>query len=285
MVSDVSNKEIRKTWEAAAPGWAKWESAFSANLDEATRDLFALAGVRPNARVLDIACGAGIQSIQAARHVGPTGVVVASDISATMLEHVRENAAHAGIGNIETLECPADDLDATRASFDAAICRLGLMLFPSPLGALRAVQRVLKPGARFAALVVSTPANNAFLSGPMRLLLAHAGKQPPAPGQPGLFALGSDGALEGLLAESGLENVEKKTVRAKIRLASADDALEMIRQAFGAYRAVVAGLSENDQSRAWADVRAFLGQFENATGFEADVELLIGAGVNRPSSS
>jgi len=285
MTAGASNTENRKTWEAAAPGWAKWERAFSAHLEDATSDLFTLAGVRPNARVLDVACGAGSQSIQAARQVGPTGVVVASDISATMLEHVRQNAAQAGLGNVETLECPADDLDVERASFDAAICRLGLMLFPSPLGALRAVQRVLKPGARFAALVVSTPANNPFFSGPMRLLLAHAGKQPPAPGQPGLFSLGTDGALEGLLSESGLEDVETRTVRAQIRLAGADDALEMMQQAFGAYRAVVAALSEDDQSRAWADVRAFLGQFENPTGFEADVELLIGAGVNRPSGS
>jgi len=285
MAAGVSNTDNRKTWEAAAPGWAKWERALSANLDDATHDLFALAGVRPDARVLDIACGAGIQSIQAAKQVGPTGVVVASDISATMLEHVRNNAAQAGVGNIETLECPADDLEANRASFDAAICRLGLMLFPSPLGALRAVRRVLKPGARFAALVVSTPARNAFFSGPMRLLLAHAGKQPPAPGQPGLFALGTDGALESLLTESGLQNVETRTVQAQIRLASAADALEMMRQAFGAYRAVVAGLSEDEQSAAWADVRDFLGQFESATGFEADIELLIGAGVNPPSDS
>jgi len=281
MAVGVSNSEIRKTWEAAAPGWAKWETAFSANLDDVTRELFDLAGVRAGARVLDIACGAGVQSIQAARRVGPAGVVVASDISATMLEHVRQNAARVGVGNIQTLECAADDLDATQRPFDAAICRLGLMLFPSPANAVRAVRRVLKPGARFGALVVTTPGNNAFLSQPMRLLLSRAGKQPPSPGQPGLFALGGDGVLEGLLEESGLEKVETRIVSAQIRLPGADDALEMMQQAFGAYRAVVAGLSEADRSGAWAEVRDYLGRFERAGGFEADVELLIGAGANR----
>lgn len=279
MATGASNSEIRKTWEAAAPGWAKWEAALSANLDDVTRELFDVAGIEPGARVLDIACGAGIQSILAAKRVGPNGMVVASDISARMLEHVRQNAARAGIDNIETLECAADDLDASQTPFDAAVCRLGLMLFPSPSGALRAVQRVLKPGARFAALVFSTPANNAFMSQPMRILLSHAGKEPPGPGQPGLFALGGDGVLGQLLEESGLEKVQTQYARAQIRMANADDALEMMQQAFGAYRAVVAGLSEEDRSRAWAEVRDYLGRFEGASGFEVDLEFVIGAGA------
>jgi ubiquinone/menaquinone biosynthesis C-methylase UbiE len=285
MAAGISNSELRKTWEAAAPGWAKWEKAFSANLDEVTDDLLHMAGVEPGARVLDVACGAGNQTIQAARRVGPTGMVVASDISATMLERVRQGAAGEGIENIETLECPVDEFDEAQAPFDAAICRLGLMLFPTPSRALRSVQRVLKPGARFAALVVTTPANNPYLSQPMRILLDHAGKQPPAPGQPGLFALGGDGVLEGLLKESGLENVETKTVRTPFRLASADDALEMMQQAFGAYRAVVADLGEDDRSRAWADVHGCLTQFEGANGFEAELELLIGVGAYRAGGS
>ncbi len=279
MVDTTSKSELRNTWESAALGWAKWEQEFSAGLQEVTDVLIDMAGVGPGTRVLDLACGAGSQSIQAAKRVGPSGTVVASDISGTMLEHVRQSADREDIENIETIECAAEDLDKVQTPFDASICRLGLMLFPSPSEALEAIQRVLKPGARFAALVFTTPANNPFMAQPMRIILRHAEKQPPAPGQPGIFALGGDGVLERLLKDSGLADVGTKTVRALLGLPSATDALEMMQQAFGAYRAVVADLSEAERSKAWAEVHECLMQFERDDGFETELEFMIGSGA------
>src|SRR5215472_5592620 len=58
---------------------------------------------------------------------------------------------------------PAEELDKALPPFDAAISRLGLMLFPSPSSSLKATQRMLKPGARFAALVFTTPDRNPFM--------------------------------------------------------------------------------------------------------------------------
>ena len=121
----VSNAEQRGTWEAAAPGWAKWEQKFSAGLVEVTDVLLDMAGIRPGMRVLDLACGAGSQSLRAASRVGPTGSVVATDISANMLEYVREHARRGAFDNITTIECAAEDLDASQGPYDAAISRLG----------------------------------------------------------------------------------------------------------------------------------------------------------------
>jgi ubiquinone/menaquinone biosynthesis C-methylase UbiE len=279
MAANTSGSELRNTWESAAPGWAKWEQAFSADLTAATDALIDMAGIQPGMRVLDLACGAGSQSIQAAKRVGPTGSVVAIDISRTMLEHVRRNAIRTGLQNIEALECAAEDLDETQTPFDASISRLGLMLFSSPRGALKAVQRVLKPGARFAALVFTAPANNPFMAQPMAVLLRHAGKSPPAPGQPGIFALGSHGVLEKLIKDSGLTDVKTRTVRAPLRLPSVSGALEMMQQAFGAYRAVVASLSDAERSNAWAEVYECLKQFQSSGGFETEFEFIIGSGA------
>jgi ubiquinone/menaquinone biosynthesis C-methylase UbiE len=275
----VANAEQRNTWEAAAPGWAKWEQQFSAGLVDATDTLLDMADVGPGMRVLDLACGAGSQTLRAASRVGPTGFVVATDISANMLEYVREHARRGAFDNIRTVESAAEELDPAQGPYDAAISRLGLMLFSSPSRALAAVQKVLKPKARFAALVFTAPANNPFASLPMQILLRHAGKQPPAPGQPGIFALGGNGVLERLFRDNGLIDVRTRVVRASLRLANASVALQMMQEAFGAYRAVVSDLSEAARANAWAEVADCIRQFETGSGFEAQAEFLVGSGA------
>jgi ubiquinone/menaquinone biosynthesis C-methylase UbiE len=280
MSDQAELSEVRNIWETAAPGWAKWEQTFSEGLAPVTDVLLDMAAVGTGDRLLDIASGAGHQTLQAARRVGQGGTVVASDISATMLHNVRRNASAAGLSNISTVESPAEDLPVTDEPYDAAICRLGLMLFPGPSEAINAVRRLLKPGGRFAALVFTTPANNPFMAQPMAILLRHAGKQSPGPGRPGIFALGSDGTLEKLLSNAGLKDVHTKTVKAPLMLASAADALEMIQQAFGAYRAVIADLTEEAKAAAWSDVLSALKQFEGNSGFQTDLEFIIGSGAS-----
>jgi ubiquinone/menaquinone biosynthesis C-methylase UbiE len=277
-MSDSALKaEQRGTWEAAAPGWAKWEQKFSAGLVEATDVLIDMADIRPGMRVLDLACGAGSQTLRAAARVGPTGFVVATDISAKMLDYVREHARRGAFDNIRTVECAAEDLEPAQGPYDAAISRLGLMLFSSPSRALEAVQRVLRPKARVAALVFTAPANNPFVALPMHILLRHAGKQPPAPGQPGIFALGGNGVLERLLRNSGLIDVKTRVVRGRLRLGNTSEALQMMQEAFGAYRAIVRDLSEAARADAWAEVSDCIRQFETGNGFEAEAEFLIGS--------
>jgi ubiquinone/menaquinone biosynthesis C-methylase UbiE len=279
MSGTITTADIRQTWEAAAPGWAKWEGKISAELSGATDTLIDMAGVRTGMRVLDVACGAGIQSIRLAERVGPGGSVVASDISTTMLEHVRENAARAGFRNVETVECAAEEVDTSIGPFDASICRLGLILFPSPRKALDSVKNVLRPGARFAALVFTTPRENAFMAQPMQILLRHAHKEPPTAGQPGIFALGADGVLPQTMRDSGLEDVRSTTLHALLTAPSASAALVMMREAFGAYRAVVAGLEPDEAARAWEEVLECLKQFETDGKFEANLEFAIASGA------
>jgi ubiquinone/menaquinone biosynthesis C-methylase UbiE len=271
--------EAQRQWEAAAPGWARWESVLAARLVDVTDAMLDMAGVEAGGLVLDVACGAGSQTIQAARRVGPSGRIVASDISSTMLEHVQSNAERAGLHNIEILASAAEDLALTPNKFDAAICRVGLMLFPSPGQALDAVRTALKPRARFAALVFTTPANNRFMAEPMQILLRHAGKPPPAPGQPGIFALGGSGTLPKLFEDRGFDDLQTATVRAPLRLPSTADALEMMRQAFGAYRAVISELDDAAQAAAWEEVGEYITHFETDSGFETELEFIIGSGA------
>lgn len=275
----METADIRTQWEGAAPGWAHWETTIATWVEPATEAMLDMAGVRAGARVLDLASGAGSQTLRAAQRVGAQGHVVASDIAETMLHYVQENARAAGLTNVTTLAGAAEDLDVAAESFDAVICRVGLMLFSNPAKALRAVWRALRPRGRIAVVVFTTPATNPFMAKPMQILLRHAGKTPPAPGQPGIFALGAPGVIERLFADSGFVGVEQRTVPVAFRMPSAAQALTMMQEAFGAYRAVVSDCPEAVRAAAWAEVAEALRAFETATGFVAPAEVLVAAGV------
>ena len=119
---------------------------------------------------------------------------------------------------------------------------------------------------------------------PMQILLRRAGKAPPAPGQPGIFALGAPGVLERLLSDSGFVGVEQRTLAVPLRMPSAGQALAMMQEAFGAYRAVVSDSPEAVRVAAWAEVAETLKDFETRMGFVAPAEVLVAAGV-KPASS
>lgn len=269
--------DIRKQWEGAAPGWAKWEKTVADWIAPATHAMLDMAGVIPAARVLDLASGAGSQTLSAAQRVGAQGNVVASDISDTMLEHVRKNAQAAGLDNVSTMAGAAEELDLPAESVDAVICRLGLMLFAEPAKALVAARRALRPGGKVAVVVFTMPAANAFMAKPMQILLRHAGKTPPAPGRPGIFALGAPGVMERLFTESGFVGFEQSVFALPLRMPSARHALEMMQEAFGAYRAILSGCPEAVRTAAWTEVAETLEGFEIAAGFEAPAEVLVAA--------
>ncbi|MBL8482283.1 MAG: class I SAM-dependent methyltransferase [Rhodocyclaceae bacterium] len=272
-------EEMRRQWEAAAPGWARWEPVIAAWLEPATLSMLDMAGLTAGAKVLDVACGAGSQTLRAALRVGPQGQVVACDIAESMLQHVRENADAAGLGNVTTLCAAAERLDLAAHSLDAAICRLGLMQFVAPVQALQAVRTALRPGGKFAAVVFSTPAANPFMAQSLQILLRHAGKPPPAPGQPGIFALAAPGLLENLLDSSGFVEVELRTVELVFRMPSAARTLAMMQESFGLYRAVLKDCPEEVRSAAWAEVSRLLDSFVSCGEFAGSGQVLVAAGT------
>ncbi len=104
---------------------------------EATERMLTAAELKPGNHVLDIAAGTGDQSLLAARRVGPNGSVLATDISAEMLNITARVAQLEGLTTITTRVMDAEQLDLADNTFDAVICRLGLMLIPHLTLALR----------------------------------------------------------------------------------------------------------------------------------------------------
>lgn len=106
-------------------------------------------GLAGGERVLDVACGTGAVTREAAKRVGPGGRVIGVDLNPGMIAVARSLPALVG-ESIEWLECSALDLQFEKASFDAVVCQQGLQFFPDKAVALREMHRVLRNGGRLA---------------------------------------------------------------------------------------------------------------------------------------
>lgn len=270
----------RAQWEAAAQAWDSWAPLLNRWLGDATDVMLDMARVGPDSRVLDIAAGAGEQTLAAARRVGSNGSVLATDISPAILQYALAAARNAGLENISTLELDGERHDSLpAASFDAAVSRVGLIYFPDQQRALKGIRQALREGGHFAAMVYSTPDRNAFFSIPVGIIRRRANLPPPLPGQPGPFSLGAEGVLARTLEEAGFRDVEVRRVDSPVMLQTAADCVRFERESFGALHQMMAGLDDAQRSETWVEIGEALGQFETKDGFRGPCEMLVGAGT------
>ncbi len=277
----VKYKETTKQqWQAAAEAWHRWAPTLADWLGPATEIMLDMAGVGSGSRVLDVAAGAGEQTLVTSRRIGPSGYVLATDISANILDFASAEARAAGLTNVETRVMDGENLHELEAdSFDAVISRVGLIYFPDQQKALTGMRRALKPGGKVAAIVYSTPENNQFFSIPISIIRKRAQLPPPLPGQPGPFSLGSPGVLEGAYQSAGLHDIQTRVVPAPLRLASASECVRFERESFGALQQMMSGMSEEEREETWREIEQELRRFDLAEGFVGPCELVVGAGV------
>ncbi len=263
-------------WDQAAHGWNHHASVIRAWLEDATRAMLDAARIGVGDHVLDIAAGAGDQTLDIARRVGPSGRVLATDISATILALAAENARAAGLRQVETRVADAEKLGLAGAGFDAAVCRLGLMFCESPLEALKQVRAALRPHGRFSALVFSQPRNNPCLGIVLATALRHAGRPAAAPDRPGtLMSLGAPGLVAKLLSAAGFVDIEARAVEAPFRLSSARDYVEFVRTSATPVIDLLASLPEVAQRAAWNEMIERLEVFSTPAGWVGPNELLL----------
>jgi len=270
----------RAQWQEAARAWHEWGPTIEDWLGGATERMLDDVGLVAGARVLDVAAGAGGQTLAAARRVGPSGHVLATDISPAILDFAASEAARAGLSNVETLEADGEDLSAVpEGGFDAAISRVGLIYFPDQQRALTEICRTLRPGGRLSSIVYSTPDRNGFFAVPVGIIRRIAGLPAPAPGLPGPFSLGAPGVAEAAYAGAGLVDVTVTPVPSPVRMASAAECARFERESFGALHQMLSGLEPDRRTEAWREVEEALTRFETSDGFVGPCEMLVVSGT------
>jgi ubiquinone/menaquinone biosynthesis C-methylase UbiE len=260
-----------------AQHWQQEAEQRRQSMEEATRQMLLSAQLKPGDCVLDIAAGTGEQSMLAARLVGPTGLVLATDISAEMLQVAASRAELEQLTNIRTQVMDAEQLDLGDETFDAAICRNGLMLIPRLEVALSEIHRVLKPGRKLAALVWSAPERNPLHALPLALIAKYTGAgSSNTCFSPGPFSLADKRRFEQALQDAGFRDVAIQAIPLQLHFASVEAFLESRRMLVAS---MIGRLSEPDQQRLGEEIRQVLSQFEGPQDLVTSAETLLGVGT------
>jgi len=263
-------------WDVAAQGWNRHATAIHAWLQDATAQMLDSAGVVSGARVLDVAAGAGDQTLEIAHRVGKTGEVMATDISGAILALAQDNLRAAGFSQVRTRVADAQALGLVGGHFDAAVCRLGLMFCPSPLLALQEIRQALRPQGRLGALVFSSPQTNPCIAILARTAQRHAGLPAGDPFAPGsLMSLGNPGLLAMLLEKAGFTDIDVRPVSAPFHLPAGKDYLEFVRTSASPIIEMLKTISASAQAAAWDDMERQLKPFSTTTGWDGPNELLL----------
>jgi enediyne biosynthesis protein CalE5 len=198
----------RQGWNNVADGWLKWWNITETAGISLSKRLMELAGIKQGSKVLDIATGIGEPSITAAQLVGKNGHVVAIDISPQMLAVAKERSISLGLQDVmDFREGDVETIDLPSSTFDAALCRFGLMFLPNIQAGLSNIHRSLVNDGRFAAAVWATPDKVPFISLAFNVLLKETNSPPPPVNAPGPFSLSDEKLLKEYFNNSEFKDV------------------------------------------------------------------------------
>jgi SAM-dependent methyltransferase len=261
---DPTNTEQARAWDGDEGAyWAENAQRFDRALAAYHERFQAAARIGRADRVLDIGCGTGQTTRDAAR-TAPDGSAVGVDLSGRMIELARRLAAEQGIANVAFEQADAQIHPLPDQSFDVGISRTGTMFFGDPTAAFANIARAMRTRGQLTMLVWQGPEPNEWIRELAGALAA--GRDLPAPpvGAPGPFAQADPDGVRAVLTSSGFTHIRLEGLREPMWFGSnTEDAHTFV---LGLMGWMLQGLDDAGRDRASDNLRATLSAHDNGRG-------------------
>jgi SAM-dependent methyltransferase len=205
---EIVNVEQAQAWDGEeGDHWAAHAARYDVSLHVHNARLQAAAAIAARERVLDVGCGNGVSTRDAARSAS-AGRAVGIDLSSVMLALARTTAVDEGVTNVEFVHGDAQVYAFDEQSYDVVISRFGVMFFANPIAAFSNLFGAVTPGGRLALVVWKDLAENEWFAEMKEALSIGRDIPPPPPGVPSPFGLADAGFAHHVLASAGFTDIE-----------------------------------------------------------------------------
>ncbi len=226
---DPSNVEQLRAWDGDEGAyWATHADHFDRAVAAYHDRLLSAAGIGSTDRVLDVGCGTGQTTRDAARAAG-AGCALGVDLSSRMIDIARSRAVDEGRANVAFEQGDVQIHPFEAETFDVAISRTGAMFFGDLAAAFTNIGRALRPAGRLALMTWQSLPHNAWMREFSGALAAGRDLPTPPPAASGPFSLADPDRVRAILSAAGFTDIELDGVRADMWFgADADDAYQFV---------------------------------------------------------
>lgn len=269
MDARLQQRVQRYGWDRAA---ATYEQSWQKQLEPAQARLMELAALKPGERVLDLACGTGLVTFRAAAVIGPTGSIVGTDISEGMIEQCTRAAQARGIANASFARMAAEQLDFPEASFDAALCGLGMMYVTDFAGSIVEMARVTRPGGRAVSAVWGKRNACGWAE-----IFPIVEKRVASDVCPMFFQLGTGDVQKTLFEQAGFTHVRSDRITTTLEYATGEEAC-LAAFAGGPVAMAYSRFDESTRESAYAEYLESIAAYRQGNGYGIPGEFVITIG-------
>ena len=229
LTADPSNADQVRTWDGDTGAfWVAEAQHFDKGLTRCSPPFLAAAAIGEHDRVLDVGCGNGESTRDAAR-AATNGSALGVDLSSQMLGLARRTAAAEGLTNVEFQQVDAQIHPFDSGAFDVVISRMGSMFFGDPVAAFTNLRRALRSGGRIALLTWQSVAENEWMTAFRAALAVGRDLPTPPPEVPSPFALADPDRVRAILRSAGFVDVTFEGLREPMGFgADPDDAFSFV---------------------------------------------------------